>query len=217
MYLYLKGLSSNNLSIEGDDGEPNVSIVGATTETVDVSKVQGNVLFCTSCASMITSAKLEVRIGTATGRILTAAEMTAVQNGTLFDMDQDGIVDESEGVIRVKFSAVDLKVAATDYTAVLPGDGTKRFHPQRYFFLCKTATALSADGTVNLGIASGGTTMLAAQALTGLNLVNEVFRADVAVTAAATVADNATLYLEMAAADTGTSGTMDVYVEGVFL
>ncbi len=217
MNFYLTGLTSGNLSLTGDDGTPNISIEGTETETVDAAKVTGNVVFCDSCASFIASSKLRVRVGSATGRILTAAEMTAVRNGTLFDLDSDGIVDQSESSARVVITGIDLKDAVTEYTVTLPGTGASRFVPLRYLYLCTAADTLSADGTVNIGTTTAGSQWLAAGVLTALNTVNEVFRADVAVTAIASVADNATLYVKMAAADSGTSGTMTLVIEGVIL
>ncbi|RLC87087.1 MAG: hypothetical protein DRJ03_06910 [Chloroflexi bacterium] len=143
--------------------------------------------------------------------------MTAVKEGTLFDLNQDGIVDMSNASIRTVAVAVDLVDAVTEWTVALPGDGTSRFVPLRVFFLCTAADTLSADGTFNLGTSSGGDEWLSAQALTALNAVNEVFRADFAVTAIASVADNATLYMDMQAADSGTSGTVAVIIEGISL
>ena len=74
--LYIKGLASGNVSISGDGGEPDVNVSTNETETVASSKVIGNDLFCDSCATFITNGKIEVRIGSATGRVLTASEIS---------------------------------------------------------------------------------------------------------------------------------------------
>jgi len=217
MNFYLKNTTSTNISLSGDKGVPSVSLSIGQTETVLSNEVVGNTVFCDSCASLITSGKLEVRVGTATGRLLTATDMNAIKDGTLFDFDQDGIVDFSDSAVRTAAVSVNMKDAVTEVTVKLPGDGSGRFVPLRVYFWCVAADTLSADGTFNLGTASGGTQYLAAQALTGLNVVNEVFRVDIAGTAIASIADNATLYMKMAAADSGTSGTMKVLVEGAIL
>jgi hypothetical protein len=190
-------------------------VPGANTGTVNVSEILGNVLFCDTVADMIDSSYVDVRLGGSTGRLLTSDEMLSFKNGNIFDADSDGVVDFSLPTIRVKITSVNMCSTATVHSVTLPGDGTKRFHPQRFFFLCTAASALNADGTVKLGTTSGGTEILNGVALTALNTANEVFRSDVAVTAAATIADNATLYFAMASKDTGTSGTLTVVIEGI--
>ena len=108
MNLYIKNTSTGNVSISGDRGTPNVSLQGALdTETVLVGEVLGNVLFCDSCASLITGGDIEVRVASATGTVLSAADMESVKNGTLFDRDEDGIPDESENQNVVSKTDID--------------------------------------------------------------------------------------------------------------
>ena len=218
MYLYLKSLVSSNLSITGDKGKPNLSILAGTTETVLTKDVIGNVVFCDSCASFISSSRLEVRIGSTTGRSLTAAEMESVKNGTLFDLDEDGSVDFAETLVKITIS-IDLCDAATEWTGVLPGDGTKRFLPKRIIALCTSDDSLNANATIDVGITTSGTEWLNAVALTGINNTDLAIEKtiDVTTTARATVADNATVYVNIASADTGTAGTANITIEGTFL
>ena len=218
MYLYLKSLSSKNLSITGDKGKPNVSILAGKTETVLAKDVVGNAVFCDSCAAFIASSVLEVRIGTVAGRILTATEMEAVKSGTLFDLDDDGSVDYAEPLAFVKVS-IDLCDAATEWTGILPGDGTKHFLPKRVVVLCTSDDTLNANATLDVGTTTGGHEWCNAVALTGLNNTDLAIEKtiDVTTTAVATVADNATVYVNIAFADTGTAGTADLLIEGTII
>jgi len=221
MNLYIEGLTSGNISISGDEGLPNVKIVGASSATVDVKDVLGNKQFCEDCATFITNNKIRVRVGNASGRILTASQMSAIQNGTLFDLDSDGVADMAEGIASVIVQGIDLKDAVTEWTVNLPGDGSQKFLPLRATAICRSATALVGDATLNLGTSTGGTQWLNAAALTGLGAVGVgeaiVKEIDVTTTAIATVDDNATLYVGVAGADSGTAGTCDLKIEGIFL
>jgi hypothetical protein len=218
MDLYLRCLGSTNVSLTGDKGKPSIDVAKGATETVPVKDAIGNVVFCDVCASLITKAHLEVRVGSATGRVLTAAEMEAVKNGTLFDLDEDGMVDEAEHLAGVEFT-IDLVDGVTEWTAVLPGDGSKRFIPKRALVLCTMDDTLNANATLSIGTAPAGTQYLNAAALTGLNNTDMAIEKviDATTSAIAAVADNATLYCRLAAADTGTAGTAKVVVEGTFV
>jgi len=218
MYLYIKGLTSYNTSITGDDGKPNVKIVGSGSANVSVRDVVGNKEFCDACASLITSSKITVQIGSSTGRTLTAAEMTNVQDGSLTDLDSDGLADQAELKAGLKILGIDLKDTGTEWTAKLPGNGSGFFVPLRYYFVCLTGASLNGDATLNLGITTGGTELLNG-ATTVIDTADEYIRSDVTAPVASTgmIADNATLYANIASADTGTSGTMKLVVEGAFI
>ena len=218
MYLYLKCLGSTNVTVTGDNNVPNVSLTKGETETVLASEAMGNKVFCDSCASLITKAHLEVRVGSATGRILTAAEMESVKNGTLFDADEDGIVDTAEKTAAIEVD-IDLKDAVTEWSAILPGDGSKRFVPKRAVVLCTSDDTLNADATLSVGTAPAGTEYLNGAALTGLNATNMAIEIpiDASTTAIPAIADNASIYVRLAAADTGTAGTAKVLIEGTFI
>ena len=218
LVLHITNKRSSKLSLVGDAGKPTLAISnvpGSNTGTVNVSEILGNVLFCDSLHSMIGSSYIDVRLGGSSGKLLTADEALSFKSGSVFDQDDDGIVDMALTKVRVKITGVNMCSTATEHTVILPGDGTKRFHPQTFYFLCTADSALNADGTVNLATTTGGTDILNAVALTGLDDTNKLFRVDVAVTTAVTLADNATLFFKMAAKDTGTSGTLTVVIEGV--
>lgn len=219
MNLYIEGLHAGNISISGDGGVPNVKLVGPSSATVEIKDILGNKQFCEECALFITNSKIRARIGNASGRTLTADQMSAIQNGTLFDLDSDGVVDMTEGIASVIVPGMDLKDAVTEWTVNLPGNGSQRFLPLRATALCKTGVALAGDATLDLGTSTGGTELLAAAALTGLNAVDEAIMKiiDATTAAIATVADNAVLYVNLAGADSGTSGTCDLKIEGIFI
>jgi len=213
--------------VTGDKGKPYVNVpktVGAAYNSVAVNDVLGNTLFCDTLVSLVNSSTVEVHWGTLTGKILSATEIAGFKDGSVFDADQDGKVDYTDTNIRVAFTGVNvaaITAANADYTVKLPGNGTKRFYPQRYYAICRTASHLNGDTQVDLGTTDSGNELLNNTALTGVNVVNEMFRMDVAVTTVATIADNATLYLNVISADTGSGGTpvgtVDFIVEGVLL
>ena len=87
--IYIKGLATGNVSISGDSGIPSINVSINETEAVPSEQVIGNVLLCDTCADFITSGKIQVRLGSITGAILTAAQMEAIKGGTLFDLDED--------------------------------------------------------------------------------------------------------------------------------
>lgn len=219
MDLYIESLISGNISISGDGGTPNVKLVGPSYTTVPVKDVLGNQQFCEECSTFITNSKIRVRVGNASGRILTAAQMSAIQNGTLFDLDSDGVADMAEGIASIIIQGIDLKDTGTEWSANLPGDGSQKFLPLRATAICRTADALAGDATIDLGTTTGGTEWLGAAALSGLNAVDEaiVKVIDVTTAAIATVDDNAALYVNVAGADSGTAGTIDLKIEGIFL
>jgi len=217
MDLYIKGLAAN-VSLSGDGGVPSISVSSNETDQVAVREVIGNQRFCEDAATFITGGKIEVRVGSATGRILAASEMSAVQDGSLYDLDQDGVVDQSEkgaGAVQVD---IDLKDTTTEYEIQLRGTGSGYFLPTRYVYVCTEDDSLVGDATLNLATTSGGTDLLNAQGVL-VDAAGEGFYTNVTppVAAAAMLADNATLYAKVAGADSGTSGKMKLVIEGIFV
>jgi len=217
--LYIKGLASGNVSISGDGGEPSVNVSTNETETVASQEAIGNVLFCDTCATFITAGKIQVRIGSATGRILTAAEMESVKGGTLFDLNDDGVVDQAEK----SFGAVadDLDATAVAETVVkLTGDGSGKFVPKSLLVMCKTVDTFTSVATLSVGTTTGGTEILAATALTGLDTADEVYLVDLILEAGAIVAaiaDNADIFINITVGAVATAQTFKVVLEGTTL
>jgi hypothetical protein len=106
MNLYIEGLTLGNVSISGDQGQPNVKLVGPSSTTLAVEEALSNELFCTSCSTLIGNSKIRVRIGDSTGKILTAAKMLSLKSGTMFDMDDDGVVDAAENMDLLSATAI---------------------------------------------------------------------------------------------------------------
>ncbi len=116
MDLYIASLTSSNVSISGDDGQPNIKLEVTGYTTISVTKALSNVLFCTSCATLITNGDISVQLTNSSGRILTATEMASLQYGTMFDMDDDGIPDEAENLNFISKTAI--AFAASPYTVL---------------------------------------------------------------------------------------------------
>ena len=107
MNLYIVNLLIENVSISGAGGLPNVKLTKHASTTVPVNEILGNVQFCTECATFIAASKIQVRIGDATGKLLTATKMLSLQYGTMFDMDDDGIVDAAENLDLLSKKSLD--------------------------------------------------------------------------------------------------------------
>jgi len=210
--LHLTNRGATALSITGHKGTPNLTLAPTAnhnTTTIAVSDVVGNSILIDSLKTLVTAASLYVRYGGATGTLLDIADLEDFKSGNPFDVDLNEVI--------VKIEGFDFKDTATELSVTLPGDGTRRFYPQAYYFLCKTATALNGDATFDAGSTTTGTDLISGATLTGLNVQHEVFRIDVAATTAASFADNITIFAHVKAADSGTSGTFDFFVKGVIV
>jgi len=107
MDLYLKKSTANNVSITGDDGQPNVKLSGTGWTQVAVKDAIGNVQFCTQCAALITAGSITVRLGSATGTVMTATNMSSIQNGSVFDLNADGIADKAQALDSATTTDID--------------------------------------------------------------------------------------------------------------
>jgi len=107
MDLYLKKSTSNNVSITGDDGQPNVKLSGTGWSQVAVKDAIGNVQFCTQCAALITAGSITVRLGSSTGTVMTATNMSSIQNGSVFDLNADGIADKAQALDSATTTDID--------------------------------------------------------------------------------------------------------------
>jgi len=209
--VHITNQTATNISITGHKGLPSLTIAPTAshnTATIDVVDLIGNVLLIDSLKTLVTAASIVVRYGSSAGTIISIADLESFKTCDPFDVDLNEIT--------VRIDGINMK-SLTEHSVTLPGDGTRRFYPQTYYFICRTANTLTADGTFDAASTTGGTDMLNAAALTGLNVANEIFRIDVAVTTAQSFPDNCTIFAGMHAVNTGTSGTLDFIVKGVIL
>lgn len=117
--------------------------------------------------------------------------------------------------VQSHHAALDLKVDESEVSDALDGVATKHFVPT-FLMLIVTATAggINADGTLNVGTSADGNQIAAAVALTGLTAVGAMRMVPLAANSNA-VLGNATLYVNIEAADTGAGSlVMEAYVLG---
>jgi hypothetical protein len=120
----------------------------------------------------------------------------------------DAIVDDH---VHAKVTALDMKVDESEKSAALSGASGKRFLATH--ILVKSIVnvgATNADGTINIGTAADGAQIAAAVALTGVGAVDTARMIPIAAHAVP-VAGNATLYVNVEAAETGV-GTLQLEV-----
>lgn len=219
--------ATKNLSIVGDNGSPALSLksagTGHNTTTLNVKELLGNVLLCDTLHDLINSSEISVRWSSASGKLFTADEIDAAKNGTLFDANEDSVVDSTPMATTLKISGINLasNASGTEVHAHLQGAATQYFIPKHFYFICKTAAHLAGDVKVNVSTTSTGTELVNAATLTSLDGVGHIFRIDQAVTTVAGIAGNATIFAKCSTADTGSGGTpvgtADLYIEGVLL
>ena len=102
-YVTVTNRTATNLSLVGDNGSPRVDIPatsGSNYVTINISDLLGNSLLCTTLASWITAAKVEITRGSTT---LTAADLTAWAQGadmnrSDYDANDDKYVDAAAAV-----------------------------------------------------------------------------------------------------------------------
>jgi hypothetical protein len=114
--------------------------------------------------------------------------------------------------ISASNAAVNMKTPAAN-VVTLPGLATQNVQITEAIFRCTAATALNGDCTVTIGNTVGGTQIMAAQVLTGLNTVGETFRINM-VGVFPAMPGNDVLDVSVTVGDTGTSGTMTVTLVG---
>jgi len=107
-----------------------------------------------------------------------------------------------------------------EHSAALDGTALKAFMPRRIQVFCRTATLAgdlpTGDAQITVGTGAGGTQLLPATALTGLNVVGESVEILLAGIFLA-IAGNATLFAKVTTADTKGGAcaiTADVIVSG---
>lgn len=113
--------------------------------------------------------------------------------------------EECSATINVK------TVGANALTA--PGAAAQQFTPTEFIGVLTAATAMNGDMAITIGTSAGGTEIVAATILTGLNTVGEKFviHFDGLLPA---IAGASALDISVTTADTGTSGTMTGILRG---
>ena len=143
---------------------------------------------------------------------------TKASDGRLYYKTDAGVeytVGPASGDVRSVHSGLDLKTDEIEVSAALDGVATMNFVPFGIVLqVAATAGALNADGTVNVGTTTDGAEISSALALTGLTAVGATRYVPLAANTAS-ILGNATLYVNVEAAETG-AGTLslDVYVLG---
>jgi hypothetical protein len=156
----------------------------------------------------------DVALSYADGSINTFLTQGELTDEFIFDQAFLDGIEESEGEPDITIAGINMKDAGgTDYSGTLPGDGSKTFAPTIAIFTCRTATALNGDVQVRIGLSLGGTEILPATALTGLDAVDETYVVQMAGHFDA-IPDNSTIHVQVSTADSGTAGTMQCYLGG---
>jgi hypothetical protein len=187
-------------------GTHNIVITPDGTDTIDgvnapitlITNLEYVTLQCIGLGAWkVVASNARVRAGVYDGL------MTATQATTLA-----GIADDHVHMVAAN---VDMKTDESEISAALNGDPTKMFLATHIFIKSVVNVgALNADGTLNVGISADGAQLLAAQALTGIGAVDTCRMIPLA-EHGVTVAGNATLYVNVEAADTG-AGTLNIDV-----
>lgn len=98
---------------------------------------------------------------------------------------------------------VNLKSVGSSYTYAIGGDGTNTIAVDNVIVnLTSAGGALNGNAKITLGISPGGTEVLAATTLTGLNATTKMFKIDIE-GLTTKFADDQTLYISVHTADSG--------------
>jgi hypothetical protein len=187
-------------------------------ETSQGTLINGHV---TGNITVAGTAALDVRGTHIQGNVTLSSGATAcyMYGGAIIGLltDSSGRLTRDYGDVRYPeavITGIDLKDGGTtNYSAALGGDGNKTFVPTTVIFTCRTASALSGDVQVRVGTSHGGTEVMGDTTLTALDTVDESYIVQLS-GVKGPIANNATLYVQVTSADTGTSGTMDATIEG---
>jgi len=109
-------------------------------------------------------------------------------------------------------ATIDVKTAGAN-ALTAPGAAAQQFTPTEAVFVCTAATALNGDTEITIGTTGGGTDILVATTLTGMNTVGEKFVVPLSGLVPA-IAGASALDITVTSADTGTSGTMTGILRG---
>lgn len=160
-------------------------------------------------------AALTVAASRVVGRASTGGivALTAAQLKTILGTSAATAIDDNVTATAVD---IDMTTDESEVTAVLDGSASKYFVPIGAFICVKAVGgSIAADGTLNIGTSTGGTQIKSAQALTALDTIGDGVYIDLAPSAGACVAGNATLYFNVEKADTtATTLTLNVKIWG---
>jgi hypothetical protein len=133
------------------------------------------------------------------------------------DSDYEGTtvkdaLDALEATVGVRLRAqaadLDLQTLNDEVSVALGGAATDKFVPTLLIVDITAITgAANGDAEITVGTATGGTQILTATALTGLNALNERISIDLTGATKAAIAGDATIYVKCTTADTG-AGTV---------
>lgn len=112
--------------------------------------------------------------------------------------------------------SVDLAALAST-TFTLPGAAGFQWIPRRAVFQCTDSTALNGDAVVNFGTSAGGQEIMADFPLTNFDTKQQTFIVSFDGLFAQILGNSATVEIEVTTADTGGTGTADLYIEGDYI
>ncbi len=124
------------------------------------------------------------------------------------------ITTNPHGKARAASGAIDMVTPAAN-PITLGGTAAQHFLPESLVFYCSAGAALNGDVTLTVGTSVGGTEIMAAVPLTGLDTASESFR--IALTGVfPAILGNAALDITVTIGDTGggATGSMTAYIEG---
>lgn len=234
--LYIKNLTSNNISVDGEGATP-VRIyispsVGANYATVSDTLLLGDTTACTALSNLITNSKVAVTIGSLSGTSVTAAGMLKYASGTQWDTNASGaleVTDASDNanyaqtrqdlrMQRLAITGLAVDTLNDEVSAALGGVAADLFVPQKLIVHLEdvgAGAAATGDFEITVGTATGGTQILTATACTNCKDLNDCFTIAFAGLQDA-IAGNATIFVKCTTKDTsaGAGHLADAYLIG---
>jgi hypothetical protein len=121
---------------------------------------------------------------------------------------QNAVNTLGNATVESTHAALALRTLNNEVSAALNGTSTKKFIPEGIDLVITALTGGPAgDAQITVGTTAGGTQILPATPLTGLNAVGETF--PITLTGIfPSIAGNATLYVKVTTADTGAGSTL---------
>jgi hypothetical protein len=212
----------------GSDGSDHTfidqDVTSGSTPTLDVTNFTGSAAGIDSDATAHAAADgtshtyIDQDVTNASSPVFAVTNMT----GSAAGLDSDATTHAAatttgHGKVMGSNATIDMVPGAPPVNNAinLSGSGGNQFLPKEIVFVCTAGASLNGDVTITAGTAAGGTQLLPATPLTGLNAAGLILR--IAMTGVMpNIAGNAALDCTVTIADTGggASGTMTCYVIG---
>jgi len=125
----------------------------------------------------------------------------------IYDL-QTAVNTIGNAVVESTHAGLALRTLNNEVAAALNGTATKKFIPEGIDFIVTALTGVpNGNAIVTVGTTAGGTQILPATPLTGLNAVGETFPIQIT-GILPSIAGTATLYVKVTTADTGAGSTL---------